>query len=125
MSSSSALSSTESLRLNRALYRLLLNVSAFAYAWDDLCFPPLTNDDIDEEEDPKNWLAGIRALSRVQYDFWKRTLASDNEKRELIAAWKFINMDVLSWIRSASDPEYSDSGKQSILLSIPGLINYT
>jgi predicted metalloendopeptidase len=47
------------------------------------------------------WLLS-RALSKAQYDFWERTLTSDNEKRELMATWKFINVDALSWLHTAS-----------------------
>jgi hypothetical protein len=66
-------------------------------------------DDIDWDGDEKeNWLADSRALSKAQYDFWQRSLASNNEKRELLAAWKFLTVDVLSWLRTASYPRNLD-----------------
>jgi hypothetical protein len=105
VSSSSALSRTESLRLNRALYRLLLNISAFVCAWEGLYHPPHADNGIHREE-TEDFLADYRALSKAQYDFFKRSLTSENEKRELIATWKFITVDVFSWIRSASYHEY-------------------
>jgi hypothetical protein len=107
--SSSALSRNESLRLNRALYRLLLNVFVSAYAWEHFS---LSFGDEDsgwsEAEEEEEWLADGRALSKAQYHFWKRSLVSDNDKRELMATWKFLIEDVNSWLRTAYYPRHPD-----------------
>jgi hypothetical protein len=52
------------------------------------------------------WQDNSRGLSKAQYDFWKRSFASNDEKRELIAAWKFINVDVRYWLYYAYYPGY-------------------
>ncbi|KZV70319.1 hypothetical protein PENSPDRAFT_445901 [Peniophora sp. CONT] len=106
----SQLTVSESRKLSRALYRLALYFERWSYDWENhLDERDWGSDDEDEEQtdEMREWAETAASMREDQAIFLKSTASTDDERRELCAAFIFLRDNVNPWAQTSFSTSYA------------------